>query len=38
MSLLIRPSRDEDVPVLASIYAGSVATETASWEYEAPSV
>ena len=36
MSLLIRPSRDEDAPVLAAIYANSVATESASWEYEAP--
>ena len=38
MSLLIRPSRDEDVAALAAIYAASVATETASWEYDAPSV
>lgn len=38
MNLIIRPSRDEDVPVFAAIYAASVATETASWEYEAPSV
>jgi L-amino acid N-acyltransferase YncA len=38
MNLLIRPSRDEDVPALAAIYAASVATETASWEYEAPGV
>ncbi|MEP7154420.1 MAG: N-acetyltransferase family protein [Betaproteobacteria bacterium] len=37
MTLLIRPSRDEDAPVLAAIYANSVATESASWEYEAPS-
>jgi len=38
MKLIIRPSRDEDVPSLAAIYANSVATETASWEYESPSV
>jgi L-amino acid N-acyltransferase YncA len=38
MNLLIRPSRNEDVPALAAIYAASVATETASWEYESPSV
>ena len=38
MNLLIRPSRDEDVPTLAAIYATSVATDTASWEYEAPGV
>ncbi len=38
MALIIRPSRDEDIRALAAIYAASVATETASWEYEAPSV
>ena len=38
MNLIIRPSRDEDVPSLAAIYANSVATETASWEYESPTV
>ncbi len=38
MSVLIRPSRDEDVAAFAAIYAASVATETASWEYDAPSV
>ena len=38
MNLVIRPSRDEDVPALAAIYATSVATETASWEYDAPDV
>ena len=38
MPLLLRPSCDEDIPALAAIYAASVATETASWEYEAPSV
>lgn len=37
MSLLVRPSRDEDVPVLAAIYAHSVMTESASWEYDPPS-
>ena len=37
MNLLIRPSRNEDVPALAAIYAASVATETASWEVESPS-
>lgn len=36
MNLIIRPSRDEDVPILAAFYAASVKTETASWEYEAP--
>ena len=38
MNLIIRPSRDEDIPALAAIYANSVATETASWEYESPTV
>lgn len=38
MNLLIRPSRDEDVPALTAIYVASVATETASWEYDSPSV
>ena len=37
MNLIIRPSRDEDLPATSAIYAASVATETASWEYEAPS-
>jgi len=37
MNLIIRPSRDEDVPLLHAIYAHSVSTETASWEYEPPS-
>ena len=36
MNLIIRPSRDEDVPALAAFYAASVKTETASWEYEVP--
>jgi L-amino acid N-acyltransferase YncA len=35
MNLIIRPSHDEDVPAMAAIYAASVATGTASWEYEA---
>ena len=38
MSCTIRPSRDDDVSALAAIYAASVAAETASWEYQAPSV
>ncbi len=38
MNLIIRPSRDEDVPDCAAIYAASVDTETASWEYDAPNV
>ena len=37
-NLIIRPSRDEDVPLLHAIYAHSVATETASWEYEPPTL
>ncbi|MBL8516244.1 MAG: N-acetyltransferase [Betaproteobacteria bacterium] len=37
-SLNIRPSRDEDVPALHAIYAQSVATETASWENEPPTL
>ncbi len=38
MNLIIRHSRDEDIPAMAAIYANSVATETASWEYESPTV
>ena len=38
MNLQIRPSRDDDVAALAAIYAASVVIETASWEYEPPSV
>ena len=38
MNLNIRPSRDEDIPACAAIYAASVATGTASWEYDAPDV
>lgn len=37
-TLIIRPSRDEDVPFLHPIYANSVRIETASWEYEPPSL
>ena len=38
MNLIIRPSRDEDAPAMAAIYAASVVTETGSWEYAAPGV
>ena len=38
MSLLIRASHDADVDTLAAIYADSVRTGTASWEYEPPTV
>ena len=38
MGLVIRPSHAEDAAACAGIYAASVATETASWEYEPPSV
>ena len=38
MNPIIRPSRDEDARALAAIYGASVLTETASWEYEVPSV
>lgn len=38
MSLVIRPSRVDDIAACAAIYANSVATETASWEYDAPDV
>jgi L-amino acid N-acyltransferase YncA len=34
----IRASRDDDIDAIASFYSESVATGTASWEYEAPSV
>ena len=37
MKIAIRESFDADVESIALIYAHSVATETASWEYEAPS-
>lgn len=36
--LIIRPSSDADVPALHAIYAHSVATETASWEYAPPTL
>jgi phosphinothricin acetyltransferase len=38
VNLIIRPSRDGDVPACAAIYAGNVATGTASWEYDAPDI
>jgi phosphinothricin acetyltransferase len=38
MNLIIRPSRAEDAPAMAAIYAASVATGTASWEYESPGI
>ena len=38
MSLTLRVSRDDDVTACAAIYQASVATETASWEYDPPSV
>ena len=38
MNLIIRPSRIDDVPALAGFYIVSVATETASWEYDPPDV
>ena len=38
MNFIIRLSREEDVPDCAAIYAASVDTETASWEYDAPNV
>jgi L-amino acid N-acyltransferase YncA len=38
MALLIRSSVDDDVEAIAVIYGASVVTDTASWEYEAPSV
>lgn len=37
MNLEIRASRDADIPACAAIYAQSVRTGTASWEYEPPS-
>jgi len=36
MNLIIRPSRDEDVPAVHGFYIASVETETASWEYDPP--
>ena len=38
MNLVICPSRVDDIAACAAIYANSVATETASWEYDAPDV
>ncbi len=38
MTLLIRPSVDADIDAIAAIYGASVVNDTASWEYEAPSV
>ncbi|MBC7624598.1 MAG: GNAT family N-acetyltransferase, partial [Aeromicrobium sp.] len=38
MALVIRPSRDADVEFIAPIYAESVRSGTASWEYEPPSL
>lgn len=38
MNITIRESQDADIEAIAPIYANSVATETASWEYEAPSI
>ena len=37
MNIAIRESCDADIEAIAPIYAHSVATEAASWEYEAPS-
>lgn len=34
----IRPVKFEDLPQIHEIYAKSVETDTASWEYEAPSL
>ena len=36
--VLIRASRDNDIDAIASFYQQSVATGTASWEYDPPSV
>ncbi len=36
--ILIRASRDDDIEAIVSFYCDSVATGTASWEYQAPSV
>jgi L-amino acid N-acyltransferase YncA len=38
MSVIIRPSSDDDVAVIAPIYVDSVLTGTASWEYVPPTV
>ena len=36
--VLIRASRDDDIDAIAGFYCESVATGTASWEYDPPSV
>jgi L-amino acid N-acyltransferase YncA len=36
--VLIRASRDDDIDAIASFYRESVATGTASWEYDPPSI
>ena len=36
--ILIRASCDDDINAIARLYCESVATGTASWEYEPPSV
>ena len=36
--VLIRASRDDDIDAIASFYCESIATGTASWEYDPPSV
>jgi L-amino acid N-acyltransferase YncA len=36
--VLIRASRDDDIDAIATFYRESVATGTASWEYDPPSV
>ena len=38
MNLVIRPSRIDDIAACAAIYAASVATGTASWEYDSPDI
>ncbi len=38
MNIIIRPSTDDDVVAAAPIYANSVLTGTASWEYVPPTV
>ena len=38
MSITIRESQDIDVEAITAIYAKSVITETASWEYEPPNL
>jgi L-amino acid N-acyltransferase YncA len=36
--IAIRPAREADVPAIAAIYGRSVEVETASWEYEPPTL